>query len=505
MNRPLLLALLSFLLFFLACQEREIYDGEILAKMHCVSCHQFPKPDLLDKDTWQEHILPRMGFMMGVLPMDSIGVDFIENEVIDVVYQNPRVMRSESVLTQEEWQAIQTFYLKNAPEKINALSLETDTTLTQFQAHFPNTFLSPPSTTLLQFQEEGLLLGDANSKKLYFFNQNLEVQQAANTGEGAVAINKVEEGYLITSMGSFSPTDKASGFVFLLPKQAGKAPIRLLNKLKRPVHTEVGDLDQDNVLDFIICEYGKWTGSLSWWKNNRKGELERRVLRNMPGAIKAYPHDWNQDGWMDIIALFGQGDEGIFIYYNEGNGQFREEQVLAFPPSYGSSYFQLFDYNGDEHLDLIHTAGDAADFPPIAKPYQGIRIFQNDGNNQFEEVFFYPFQGAYSAIPKDFDQDGDLDIAAISFFPDFMQNPQNSFVYLENQGNMKMKPYTFPTADKGRWIVMDSGDLDKDGDIDLLLGSLTFEVIPKIGLVEKWVQNGIPFVYLENKEIEIVQ
>ena len=30
--------------------------------------------------------------------------------------------------------------------------------------------------------------------------------------------------------------------------------------------------------------------------------------------------------------------------------------------------------------------------------------------------------GAYNAIPRDFDKDGDLDIAAISFFPDFKEN-----------------------------------------------------------------------------------
>ncbi|MEM6698346.1 MAG: VCBS repeat-containing protein [Bacteroidota bacterium] len=492
-------SLLVFLLFFLSCQEKKL-SGEQLAKAYCISCHQFPEPDLLDKNTWQKYILPRMGFMMGVLPIDSVGVDFIEPEMQEEIYQNPRVMRSESVLTQEEWQAIHDFYIQNAPSHLTSKSLDLDTTDFPFQAHFPDFFLSPPSTTLLKYTEDGLLLGDANSKKLYFLNQNLEVQQAANTKEGAVAANEVDEGYLITSMGSFSPTDRASGLVFLLPKQAGKASIRLLTGLKRPVHTEVADLDQDEVLDFIVCEYGKWTGGLSWWKNSGNGTFERHVLRNMPGAIKAYPHDWNQDGLMDIIALFGQGDEGIFIYYNEGSGQFREEQILAFPPSYGSSYFQLFDYNGDEYLDLIYTAGDAADFPPIAKSYQGIRIFQNDGNNQFEEAFFFPLQGAYAAIPGDFDQDGDLDIAAISFFPDFTQNTRNSFVYLENQGDMQMKAYTFLTADKGRWIVMDSGDLDKDGDIDLVLGSLAFEVIPKMGLVEQWVQDGIPFVYLENKK-----
>ena len=45
-------------------------------------------------------------------------------------------------------------------------------------------------------------------------------------------------------------------------------------------------------------------------------------------------------------------------------------------------------------------------------------------------------------------------------------------------------------------------DFDQDGDIDLLLGSLAFEVVPPMGLVDKWVEKGLPFVLLENKAIK---
>ncbi|MEL6944915.1 MAG: VCBS repeat-containing protein, partial [Bacteroidota bacterium] len=298
---------LYFLLLFCSCQD-VVLSGEQLAKSHCITCHQFPDPDLLDKQTWQKYILPRMGSMMGVLPLDSAGVEFIEPEMLEQIYANPRVMRSETLLTPEEWQAIHDFYVQNAPDTVSTTSLVIDTSFLLFQPHFPNLFLSPPSTTLLHFEEDGVIIGDANSKKLYFLDQNLELQQAANVGEGAVTINGVDEGYLVTSMGSFSPTDKANGFVFLLPEQEGKAPIRLIKELKRPVHTEVVDLTQDDVLDFITCEYGKWTGGLSWWQNNGRGEMEKHILRNMPGAIRAYPNDWNKDGLVDIVALFGQGD-----------------------------------------------------------------------------------------------------------------------------------------------------------------------------------------------------
>ena len=46
------------------------------------------------------------------------------------------------------------------------------------------------------------------------------------------------------------------------------------------------------------------------------------------------------------------------------------------------------------------------------------------------------------ARAMDFDEDGDLDVAAISFFPDFEKYPERSFIYFENhQGKMNYCSY----------------------------------------------------------------
>jgi hypothetical protein len=312
-------------------------------------------------------------------------------------------------------------------------------------------------------------------------------------------LNRIPAGDIVTCIGSFSPTEAATGSVLFFPKKAGSPPVVLLDSLRRPTHTEISDLDADGRFDLVTCEFGKWAGSLGWWKNDGRGGFERHLLRNAPGAIRSAVRDLNGDGLPDITALFGQGDEGIFIYYNKGGGEFEEVQALRFPPSYGSSFFSFFDFDGDAHPDLIYTCGDNADFPPISKPYHGIRIFQNDGKNGFKEVFFQHLQGAHAAIPADFDLDGDLDIAAISFFPDFEKMPEAAFVFFENAGNMQFQARTFPAVGKGRWMVMDAGDLDSDGDLDLVLGSMAFEVVPDNGEVGKWVKGGIPFVVLKNR------
>lgn len=115
--------------------------------------------------------------------------------------------------------------------------------------------------------------------------------------------------------------------------------------------------------------------------------------------------------------------------------QFEEIKLLQFPPVYGSSYFELADLTGNGHQDILYDNGDNGDFTPVPKFYHGIRIFENDGNNNFDEVYFYPMYGAQKAMAADFNNNGRLDIAAIAFFPDYSEQIPESFVLLENDSD----------------------------------------------------------------------
>jgi hypothetical protein len=129
-----------------------------------------------------------------------------------------------------------------------------------------------------------------------------------------------------------------------------------------------------------------------------------------------------------------------------------------------------------------------------------LRIFLNE-RGKFTERWFFPLHGAYGARVKDFDGDGDLDIAAISYFPDYARSPEESFVYFENAGNFVFNPASIPEHAAGRWITMDAGDFDGDGDEDVLLGSLvlgpTSIPIPQT-IAEKWKLNAPAILLLEN-------
>ncbi|MEL6865587.1 MAG: VCBS repeat-containing protein, partial [Bacteroidota bacterium] len=229
---------------------------------------------------------------------------------------------------------------------------------------------------------------------------------------------------------------------------------------------------------------------------------QEHLIEYVPGAIRTEIRDVDKDGWPDIIALMAQGNEGVFLFRNKSNGQFEQSTLLRFQPLRGSSYFELVDFDGDGDEDILLANGDNADYSYTLKDYHGIRLYTNDGNFQFSETFFYPLYGATKALARDFDGDGDLDIAAIAFFADFEQHPEQAFVYLDNQSTDSIRFQTNIIEDtpSGHWIVMDTGDIDGDGDEDIALGSFTFAPTPiPDSLQKQWRQTSPQILFLENK------
>ena len=194
--------------------------------------------------------------------------------------------------------------------------------------------------------------------------------------------------------------------------------------------------------------------------------------------------------------LFAQGEEGVVLFTNKGHGRFEQEQMLLFPPINGTSYFELADFNKDGFPDIIYTCGDNADFSSVLKPYHGVYIYMNDGNNHFKQQYFFPMHGCFKAMARDFDGDGDLDIAAISFFADYANHPEESFIYLENKGNFDFQPYSIAGTISGRWLTMDAADLDGDGKVDLVLGN--FSIAPAFVKGAAYWKQGPPFMLLKN-------
>lgn len=465
--------------------------SETLARKYCASCHAFPDPSLLDKKTWKKDVMPQMAFRMGI---DKEMIWELNDEEVKEV---TKVLPECPMVTEEEWLAIKKYYNDNAPEILFLGETTDPDTLTQFTPeHYslPSPF---PSVTHISFDSTAstFLVGTRQSM-LYKLNKTFGIESSVVLPSPLSFIDKTVNPWVMTCMGIMDPNDQSKGTLMTLDGGSLKMD-SLIASLKRPVHVSAADFNHDERMDFLISEFGNHTGKLTLYEQ-RESDFLPHPIHYLPGTRKTILTDFDKDGVTDILALITQGDEQIVVYRGHNNFNFTPETLLRFSPVYGSSYFDLIDFNNDGHLDILYTNGDNADYSQILKPYHGIRIFQNDGKGRFSENVFLPMHGASMAIAKDFDGDNDIDIAAISFFPDFNMSPASGFVYFENQ-NGKFSRQTTIEAETGRWLTITAADIDRDNDEDLILGSLNFTpAVPEV-LVEKWHQKNISLLVLRNK------
>ena len=73
-------------------------------------------------------------------------------------------------------------------------------------------------------------------------------------------------------------------------------------------------------------------------------------------------------------------------------------------------------------------------------------------------------------------------------------------MYLEHNGSFQFQASTLPIQELGRWITLDAGDLDQDGDLDLVLGNCSTAGGFDRTLDQQW-KEGSPYVILENTHI----
>ena len=398
-----------------------------------------PDPSLLDATSWEKGVLPNMG--------PRLGIFYYGNEAYPSYKNDQNIDRnfypSQPILSYEEWQHIIDYYTATSPDSLPKQDRKEAirSGLSLFNVQRPDFTFEAPGISFIKINADDslhpLLVSDVFRRNIYCFTRELAIKDSVNAGGPIVDIDFDKQEMLACNIGVLNPNNgkfgKGEMIKFEPDGRMRRDSIPLFEGLRRPVQLTAADLNNDGKKDYVVCEFGNLTGALSWMENSGNNTFTRHELRNVPGAIKAYIDDYNHDGAKDIWVLFAQGEEGVFLFTNKGNGSFDSKEVLRFPSVYGSSYFELADFNKDGYPDIVYTCGDNADYSPVLKPYHGVYIFLNDGKNNFTQKYFYPINGCYKAIARDFDGDGDLDLAKSLFLPITNINLKKGLYILNNR------------------------------------------------------------------------
>jgi len=198
--------------------------------------------------------------------------------------------------------------------------------------------------------------------------------------------------------------------------------------------------------------------------------------------------DLDNDDDFDIISTDMDGrDSGRIIWWeNTNDGEFVSHTISEdLPYSRGC---RAVDIDGDEDIDLIVAGG--MDFWRRGERIGNVYLFENDGEQQFEmHIITDDFFGAYDLSSGDIDDDGDLDILVSAR----ANNPFGVYFggisWFENQGDRNFTEHIITQRaphedwDRGKNIAP-LKDLDDDGDLDLVVCGVFTHVL------EWWENDG---------------
>ncbi|WNJ19140.1 FG-GAP-like repeat-containing protein [Pontibacter sp. G13] len=495
----------------------DIQRGAQLAEIHCGGCHQVPTPDFLPKRSWN-FLLCDMGLRLGIQDREALWDT--RTSVRDNLLSRELNLRQHLLVpdrpvpSPSEWNHIRAYYEALAPEEAAPQPPKPEIRpLKGFTPLSTSYRIKGALTSLIHIDtvRHRLLVGDSRTHTFSILDSTLELQTQVPVERGPVDVWLHQDQLHLLYIGDLmaqSPGEFLGGIIRGKESSGGlQQDGYALTSLHRPCDMEVIDLYDDGLYEWAICNFGDHTGRFAIYhpRVDLSGELRYReeVLLEAPGAVKVQVADLDGDGLQDLGVLFAHADEHLSIFYNQGDGTFRRKRLLVRHPGWGYLDLKFMDIDHDGDMDILTANGDNGDSDPYntLKREHGIRIYLQGADHSFRESYHYPMYGVNGFEVADFDGDGDEDIAAVAFHPDFHDKHPEGFIYLENQANGTFEPKTHPATFGGRWMTLDSGDLDGDGDIDLALGAgyAPLGMFVEHGeLLSEMAQNGPSILVLEN-------
>lgn len=210
---------------------------------------------------------------------------------------------------------------------------------------------------------------------------------------------------------------------------------------------------------------------------NLAGKQFQEIVDAGPSGGEGIWGDYDNDGHLDLFLFTGKGA----LFRNQGDGTFAS---MPFPelPTVNSRGAVWGDFNGDGRLDL-YVGG----YEVWTKTVHPDAIYLGQADGTFVEHWRSPDDACYSArgvTAADYDGDGDLDVYVSNYRlqPNFLWNNDGMgrFIDVATQQQVAGIPdqvisYTggikYPIC--GHTIGSAWGDLDSDGQLDLLVGNFS--------------------------------